>query len=401
MGSEGINSKGTRLPGNVDFFSYLKPAPNRVRGGFFHRLDGSASGMMIVQSRPPQSKVNREIQQRTSLSFRLMVFLAAWAMVGTHAVPALAAAVLQDAKSNIRERQEPVAVIESVEADIAANRFDEAESRLNAFLTDHPDSSRAYYDLGYVQFRTHKIGLSIKELSKSLELNPNNGEAHKVLALNCSIIGRYDLAEVELLEAVRLKPESAEIHYFLARTYYTRGVYPLAKSEFETAIRLDSSYVKAYSNLGITLEAMGNTDAALRNYSTAIRLEDRSEHKSEWPYLYISGFYNRQKNATEALNYAHQAMEIDPASDTAYFEMAKAYRTQNLLQRAVDAVRRAIVINSRVADYYYVLGLVQRELGNQQESREALEKYAQLQQSSNEPAAEHATQEPLVAPEQK
>ena len=335
------------------------------------------------------------------MSFRLMVLFAVWAILGSRAVPGLAAAVLQDAKSNVRERQEPVAVLEGVEADIAANKFGEAESRLSAYLTDHPDSSRAYYDLGYVQFRTHKIGPSIKELSKSLELNPNNGEAHKVLALNCSIIGRYDLAESELLEAARLKPESAEIHYFLARTYYTRGVYPLAKSEFETAIRLDSSYIKAYSNLGITLEAMGDSDAALTNYTTAIRLQDRGEHKSEWPYLYLSGFYNRQKNATEALNYAHKAIEINPASDTAYFEMAKAYRTQNLLQKAVDAVRRAIVINSRVADYYYVLGLVQRELGNQQESREALEKYAQLQQSSNEAAPEHATQEPLVAPSPK
>jgi tetratricopeptide (TPR) repeat protein len=359
--------------------------------------------MMIVQSRELQSRVSREIQQRTRLSFRLMVWLAAWAMIGTRAGPALAATVLQDAKTRVQGRggQDPGAVLEGVEADIAANKFAEAESRLNAYLTDHLDSSRAYYDLGYVHFRTHKIGPSIKELSKALELNPNNGEAHKVLALNCSMIGRYDLAEVELLEAARLKPDSAEIHYFLARTYYTKGVYPLAKSEFETAIRLDSSYIKAYSNLGITLEAMGDTDAALRNYTTAIRLEDRSEHKSEWPYLYVSGFYNRQKNAPEALNYAHQAMEINPASDSAYFEMAKAYRTQNLLRKAVDAVRRAIVINSRVADYYYILGLALRELGNQQESRKALEKYAQLQQSSNQPAPESATQEPLVAPEPK
>ena len=346
------------------------------------------------------------------MGIRLTVFLVAWffvtwflaaSVLATSAPLAPAVAMSQDAKSDVRGHtsEDPDTRLAGVEADIDANKFDATESRLSDYLKDHPDSSRAYYDLGYVQFRTHNIGPSIKDLSKSLELNPRNAEAHKVLALSCSIIGRYDLAEVELLEAARLKPESAEIHYFLARTYYTKGVYPLAKSEFETAIRLDSFYIKAYSNLGITLEAMGNTDAARRNYTTAIRLEDRSEHKSEWPYLYVSGFYNRQKNAPEALNYAHQAMEINPASDSAYFEMAKAYRTQNLLRKAVDAVRRAIVINSRVADYYYILGLALRELGNQQESREALEKYAQLQQSSNQPAPESATQEPLVAPEPK
>ena len=108
-----------------------------------------------------------------------------------------------------------------MEREIAANKFQESESRLNDYLKDHPDSSKAHYDLGYIEFRTHNMGSSIKELAKSLELNPANAEAHKILALDCSIIGRYDLAETELIEAARLKPESAEIHYFLARTYYT------------------------------------------------------------------------------------------------------------------------------------------------------------------------------------
>ena len=358
--------------------------------------------MKIVQSHKGQSEINPEGQLRTFVTIRRMILcFAACAIVGIHIEPTLAAALSQDAKSDVRGRggQDPDASLEGVETDIAANKFDQTESRLNIYLKDHPDSSRAYYDLGYVQFRTHHIGSSIKELSKSLELNPKNAEAHKVLALNCSIIGRYDLAEVELLEAARLKPESAEIHYFLARTYYTRGVYPLAKSEFETAIRLNSSYIKAYSNLGITMEALGDTDAALRNYVTAIQFEDRQKQKSEWPYIYLSAFYNRQKNPTEALIYAQKAMEINSASDTVYFEMAKAYRTQKQLQKAVDSARRAIAINSQVPDYYYVMGLVLRELGNQQESEEALQKYAQLQQNSNDTLPEHKTQEPLIGPE--
>jgi len=359
--------------------------------------------MKIVLSRKRRPEIDPEGHPRTSRCIRLMVFcFAAWAMVGTHMLLALTAAGSQDAKSDVRGRgEDPDEPLAGMETDIAANKFVETESRLNNYLKDHPDSSRAYYDLGYVQFRTHNIGSSIKELSKSLELDPKNAEAHKVLALSCSIIGRYDLAEVELLQAVRLKPESAEIHYFLARTYYTRGVYPLAKSEFETAIRLDSSYIKAYSNLGITMEALGNTDAALKNYTTAIQLEDRRKQKSEWPYIYISAFYNRQKNAPEALLYARKAVEINPASDTVYFEMAKAYRTQKQLQKAVDAARSAIAINSQVSDYYYVMGLVLRELGNQQASDEALEKYAQLQQHSNDALSKPRTQEPLLAPERQ
>jgi tetratricopeptide (TPR) repeat protein len=313
--------------------------------------------------------------------------------------------VVQDSKQDAKNELHPSGAddpveLRAVEAEIEANKFDGADAHLTTYLKDHPDSARAHYDLGYVNFRTHKIGASIKELSRSLELDPKNAEAHKVLALSCSIIGRSDLTEVELQEAARLKPDSAEIHYFLARTYYTRAVYPLAKSEFETAIRLDPTYIKAYSNLGITLEALGDNGGALKNYTTAIQLEDRQPQKSEWPYIYLSAFYNRQKNGADALTYARKAVEINPASDTAYFEMAKAFRAQKQLQKAADAARSAIAANSHVADYYYVLGLVLRELGDHQGSEDALQKYAQLQQQSSADALpKHEPQEPLIAPQ--
>jgi tetratricopeptide (TPR) repeat protein len=290
--------------------------------------------------------------------------------------------------------------LQEIEHDIAANKFGDVESRLNDYLKDHPQSPKAHYDLGYVQFRTHNVGSSIEQLSKSLELDSSNAEAHKILALDCSIIGRYDLAEVELQEAARLEPKSGEIHYFLARTYYTRGVYPLAKAEFETAIRLDPSFVKAYSNLGITMEALGNNEEALKNYTRAIELAEEQKQKSEWPYIYLSTFYNRQQNAADALSYARKAVEINPRSDAAYFEMAKAYRSRKELQKSADAAKNAIAIDPQ-AQYYYVLASVLRELGNQQQSAEAMAKYVQLQERARQAQTEQVVQEPMVSPEPK
>ena len=79
--------------------------------------------------------------------------------------------------------------------------------------------------------------------------------------------------------------------------------------------------------------------------------------------------------------------------------MAKAYRTQKELEKSAAAARRAITINAQMPDYFYVLGLVLRELGNQKESADALAKYAQLQQPSSNPPTEQTAQEPLSAPE--
>src|SRR5437660_11180000 len=75
------------------------------------------------------------------------------------------------------------------------------------------------------------------------------------------------------------------------------------------------------------------------------------------------------------------------------FRIQKACRTQEDLQKA-DAARRAIDINSQVPDYYYVMGLVLRELGEQKESEEALAKYSLLRQHTDV-LPEYKSQKPL------
>ncbi len=355
----------------------------------------------LAEGRAPRFEGNRYHPKGKFLNVWLISFFTAFTSVNAPLPSLFASAAPQQARSNVQSpnRDNIDSRLDAIERDIAGDQFEEPTAKLNAYLKGHPDSWRAHYDLGYVQFRTHKIGPSILELSRSLALNPRNAEAHKILGLDSSIIGRYDLAETELLQAARLKPESVDIHYFLARTYYMKGVYPLAKSEFETTIRLDPYYLKAYSNLGITMEALGDNNAALKNYMMAIELQPRQKQRSEWPYIYLSEFYNRQSNPTRALDYARNALEVNRRSDAVYFEMAKAYRAQREWQKAAEALRSAIAINSQVPDYYYVLGLMLRQLGKQRESDQAMGKYAELKQSGsagNE--LEQNALEPLSAP---
>lgn len=269
--------------------------------------------------------------------------------------------------------------LEHLENYINQQNYQPVVPLLSDYLKDYPDSSRGHYDLGYVFFRTHQLAQSITELSTSLKLDLNNAEAHKILGLDCNIVGRYDLAERELEEAARLKPDSAEIHYLLGRMYYTKGVYPLAKREFESAIQLKPSYMKAHNNLGLTMEVLGDNDAALENYTLAARLNEEQKLNSEWPYVYLSAFYNRQEKADAALECARKALEINPKSDLAYFQMAKAYRGQSKWEQSADAAQKAIAIDPETPDYYYVLGYVLRKLGKTQESQAAMEAFRRLQ----------------------
>ncbi len=289
-----------------------------------------------------------------------------------------AAAATQRNQVPARSPENNTAALESIEALIQAAKYQEALPQIEHYLREYPRSARAHYDLGYAAFRTHDFRASIVSLSKSLALNPGNPAAHKILALDCSLIGRYDLAETELREAVREDAKSAEIHYFLGRLYYTRGVYPLAKQELEEAVRLDPKYMKAYDNLGLTMEVLGDKSAALRNYAIAIRLSDDQQVRSEWPYVNASAYFNRLEQPDKAIGYAQKAAAINPNSDPAYAQMAKAYRMKQQWKECAGAAQKAIAANPHVADYYYMLGVALRKLGDSKGSAAALRSLEKL-----------------------
>jgi tetratricopeptide (TPR) repeat protein len=285
-------------------------------------------------------------------------------------------------QNNPREasREDDLPVLRPLEAQIAGNEFQALISGLTQYVKDHPGSARAHYDLGYVFFRTHQVGDSIRELSRSLALNVDDAEAHKTLGLACTFVGRYDLAETELQAAAKLEPNSAEIHYLLGRAYYTRGVYPLTKQELETAIRIDPSYMKAYNNLGLVLDIMGKNDEAVKAHETAARLNEEQKLNSPWPNEYLCAHYVRGRQPELAIEYARKAIAIDPKLDLAYFQMAKAFEYEGKWKECGEAAQQAIALDARTADYFYVLSVALRRQGMQAESQAALKKFEELHQ---------------------
>jgi len=268
--------------------------------------------------------------------------------------------------------------LQRLEHYIRDSKFHEVEAPLRGYLKAHSDSARAYYDLGYALFRTHQISASVEALAKSLQLDINNAEAHKVLGLDLATVGKQDEAQMEMEEAARLKPNSAEIHYFLGRIHYTRNAFPLAKQEFEAAIRLDPSYMKAYDNLGLTMEGMGDDQAALANYEKAIQLVERSGRKSEWPCLNLCAMYNRLNKPESALEYCRRALALNPKSEQAWFEVARAHMAQRNWASAANALQSAIEINPRFPKFHYVLSTVYRKMGKVAESESEMAVYRKL-----------------------
>ena len=179
---------------------------------------------------------------------------------------------------------------------------------------------------------------AIQALAKSLELDVRNAEAHKILGRSLMVIGRFDAAQIEFEQGIRYKPDSAEMHYNLGKLLSIQDNWEPARKAFEAALRIDPSYVEAIDALGLALEALGDDAGAVATYEKAIALNDERHGQFTSAYVNLSAFYNRTANPDKALEYAKKALEIDPRSDGALFQKARADERQGRLDDAVDAL---------------------------------------------------------------
>jgi tetratricopeptide (TPR) repeat protein len=288
-----------------------------------------------------------------------------------------------DALTNASGVDDPKRV-EEFERYIREEKYKEVEPLLATYVLERPKSSWGWYALGYALFAQQKVGESIQALAKSLELDVKNSEAHKILGRNLMIIGRFDAAQTEFEQGLRYKPDSAEIHYNLGKLFSIQDNWEPARKEFEAALRIDPSYLEALDALGFAQEALGNDSGAVASYEKAIALNEKRQGRFASAHVNLSAYYNRTGDSAKALEYARKALEIDPGSDRAWFQIAKADERQGRLDDAVDSMNRAISFNPRASSYYYVLAGLYRRLGKVEESRKALESFTRLEQESRE-----------------
>jgi tetratricopeptide (TPR) repeat protein len=276
------------------------------------------------------------------------------------------------------------AKITEYEAYIRQERFSELEPLLDEYLKQYPKSYWGWYALGYSQFAQKHLGASIQSLAKSLQLNIRNPEAHKILGRDLMMIGRFDAAQTEFEQGLHYDPKSAELHYNLGKLFSMQDNWENARKEFEAALQTDPSYVEAIDALGLTQEALGLDSDAVASYEKAIALNEQRHGNFASAHVNLSAYYNRTGDSKKATEYAQKALELDPKSDPAWFQKARASEHDGDLNGALDSLSRAISINSRSSSYYYVLASVYRKLGKADESKKALEMFTRLDHENNE-----------------
>ena len=238
-------------------------------------------------------------------------------------------------------------------------RYDEAEKLAVTITQQFPKHPFGWKVLGAVLKQTGRVGESLVANQKSVQLAPQDAEAHFNLGNTLQELNRLDEAEASYNQATALKPDYAEAHNNLGITLQELDRLDEAKASYTQAIAFKPDYAEAHNNLGITLKVLSRLDEAEASYNQAITLKpDFAEAHSN---LGITLQELGRLNEAEASYTRAIALKADYAE--AHFNLGITLQELSRLEEAEASYNQALALKPDYAEAHNNLGITLKVLG--------------------------------------
>jgi serine/threonine-protein kinase len=215
-----------------------------------------------------------------------------------------------------------------------------------------PGEAAGYYSLGNVQLVTGRYQEAVTSLRRSLELQPDDDETHRLLARVLAEGRDWDGAIAELETAIRIRPDYWRGYMQLGSVSYSAGRLPAALEAYRRASEMQPNDPAPWSGLGLIYQVRGDLSEAIGNYEHSVRLGANATAYSNLGLVYYSA--GRYVEAVEAWQ---KALAINPNSmlyhrniGDAYRRLRKADLAATAYQNAVTLGEQLLAVNPRDAD---------------------------------------------------
>jgi predicted O-linked N-acetylglucosamine transferase (SPINDLY family) len=252
-----------------------------------------------------------------------------------------------------------------------AGRYGEMESLARRLIERYPESGLAWKGLSVALQAQGQEALA--ELRRTVELLPEDADAHNNLGNALRNAGRFEAAQASYRRALEINPDFADAYNNLGNVLKDLGRLDDALASYRHALELNPLFADAHNNLGSVLKDLGQFDAALANYRKALELNPD-----------FAAAYNNLGNAQtcighldEALANCRRALELAPGYAAAHYNLGNALREAGQYDEALSSYGKALEIRPDYAEAYTNQGNVLKDLGRLDEAaasyRRALE----------------------------
>ena len=251
-----------------------------------------------------------------------------------------------------------------------AKKYDDAEKLSLSITQEFPKHQFGWKVLGVTLKQMGKINESLVASQKSVQLDPQDAEAHNNLGVILKKLERLKEAEASYRKAITLKSDFAKAHYNLGNTLKTLGRLDEAEVSLRQAIALKPDYAEAHNNLGITLQELGKLDEAEASYRKAIILKpDYDEAHNN-----LGNTLQEQGGLKEAEVSLRQAITLKPDLAEAHNNLGITLQEQGRLDETEASYRKAIILKPNYAEAHNNLGNTLQEQGRLKEAEASYKK---------------------------
>lgn len=302
------------------------------------------------------------------------------------------------------------------EALARSNKVAEATPYLEKAAQIQPSSYDNAYDLALAYLQTGRLA-DARSLIQSLLKLKDSSELHNLLADVDEKDGKFVEAANEYEAAARMEPSESNLFDWGGELLLHRTLDP-AVEVFKQGVERYPASQRMAVGLGMSLYARGNYDDAVKSllraadlnpsdpncYFFLSRAYDSSPNQADEVIQRFRRFAELQpKNARALYYYAmslwkgkraqdpdldlrriesllSQAIGLDPKLAEAHLQLGNLYSDQNKYPEAIPEYKRAIELNSDLADAYYRLGQAYVRTGDKASAQEKFEVYQKLRE---------------------
>jgi tetratricopeptide (TPR) repeat protein len=266
-------------------------------------------------------------------------------------------------KQNLKAISPSEAEIKSLLEHYQNGQHSDAEKMAQSLTERFPTHQFGWKALGALLKQTGRLSESLVASHKSVQLSPQDAEAHSNLGNTLKELVRLEEAEASYRQAIVLKPDFAEAHNNLGNTFRELDRLEEAKASFRQAIALKPDFALAHSNLGVTLQELGRLEEAEASCTQAISLKpDFVEAHNN-----LGNTFKELGRLEEAEASYTQAISLKPDFAEAYSNLGTTLHTQGRLDEAEASYRQAIALKSDYTEAHISLGAVLLDKGHHRE----------------------------------
>ena len=235
-------------------------------------------------------------------------------------------------------------LVKQAEAEIAGNRFAQAEPLLQQAVAKDPKDFQAWYDLGFVQNALHKNTDAISDYEKSVELNPAIFESNLNLGLLLAKQGENVRAVKYLRAATRLQP-SSQAQTSIAQAWLALGNAlqnndaAQALEAYRHASQLGPQDPLPHFFSAQLLEKQEHLEQAQSEYKQAASLGSGEEKRAALSGLVNTAIARRSPDQAESA--LRDYLRENPGDGTAHLLLGRILATENKNQEALAELESA------------------------------------------------------------